>query len=92
MEQKLAIPPLEVKASIKLVRWVCLVSGIIYGIVKKREYRAIEKVLREEEERERPEREARELREKLRRNAGIIFYIYNIHNAFCVLVFNLQLK
>ncbi|XP_029054013.1 DNA ligase 1-like [Osmia bicornis bicornis] len=70
MEQKLAIPPLEVKASIKLVRWVCLVSGIIYGIVKKREYGAIEKVLREEEERERPEREARELREKLRRNAA----------------------
>lgn len=75
----------------QLVRWVCLVSGIIHGIVKKREYGAIERVLREEEERERPAREARERCEKSRRDAGIFFYICNIHNAFCVPVFTLQL-
>ncbi|CAK9799220.1 hypothetical protein ANTQUA_LOCUS1922 [Anthophora quadrimaculata] len=57
-------PPLQISPIIKVLRWSCLLYGVIYGFLQKRKYAAIEKVIREQEERERPAREARLALEK----------------------------
>ncbi|KOC66132.1 hypothetical protein WH47_01025 [Habropoda laboriosa] len=58
-EKKINQPPLQVSPIIKLFRWTCLIYGVVHGFIQRREYSAIEKVIREKEERERPAREAR---------------------------------
>lgn len=54
----------------QLARWSCLISGVIYSFLKRREYAALEKVLREKEA-EKLVREIFLAREKIRLNTGI---------------------
>lgn len=53
------------------MRWSCLISGVIYGFIKRRKYATMEEVLREKEEAERPAKKAFLAREKIYLNAGI---------------------
>ncbi|CAK9814939.1 hypothetical protein ANTPLA_LOCUS8400 [Anthophora plagiata] len=64
MADKINQPPLQISPIIKVLRWSCLMYGVVYGFLQRRKYAAIEKVIREEDERERPAREARLALEK----------------------------
>ncbi|CAK9828475.1 hypothetical protein ANTRET_LOCUS5999 [Anthophora retusa] len=71
-------PPLQISPIIKVLRWSCLIYGVIYGFLQRRKYAAIEKVIREKEERERPAREARLALEKKLQNEGTFQRLFNV--------------